>query len=71
MIADFVVLFGFTGFHGLHFKVAHFKASGFHGLPAPKNNGNFVTVRGLKYELLQFHWHFASEHMVDGKVRFG
>ena len=52
-------------------QVSHFKSSGFHGLNAPKNNGNFIMVQGLKYELLQFHWHFASEHQVDGKTRPG
>ena len=49
-------------------QVLHFKGSGYHELRAPKNNGNFVTVQGLKYELVKFNWHYASEHTVDGAV---
>lgn len=29
--------------------------------------GNKVTVAGISYELLQFHFHHPSEHRVDGK----
>jgi carbonic anhydrase len=29
--------------------------------------GNKVTVAGVPYELLQFHFHHPSEHLLDGK----
>lgn len=33
-----------------------------------KNTDNFITVKGLRYNLVQFHFHTPSEHSVDGSL---
>lgn len=31
------------------------------------NKGIGVTIRGIKYQLQQLHWHSPSEHTINGK----
>lgn len=31
------------------------------------NQNNYITVSGKKYNLVSFHFHYSSEHTVDGK----
>lgn len=34
----------------------------------PSNNkDNYITINGINYYLLQFHFHWLSEHTIDGK----
>ena len=48
-----------------------------HGLavPATESNNpdskNFITIKGEKYVLQGFHWHFESEHTVEGNHHDG
>ena len=30
------------------------------------NTDNYITINGTKYNLLQFHFHWSSEHTLDG-----
>lgn len=38
-----------------------------HAIQENVNPGNYMLVKGEKYELKQFHFHSPSEHTVDGK----
>lgn len=38
-----------------------------HTIQVNYDAGSTATIRGKKYDLLQFHFHSPSEHMIDGK----
>ncbi|MDH5777608.1 MAG: carbonic anhydrase family protein [Gammaproteobacteria bacterium] len=38
-----------------------------HTIQVNMHKGNYITVSGKRYDLLQFHFHSPSEHTVDGK----
>ena len=38
-----------------------------HTIQENLRTGNFVTIRGQRYQALQFHFHSPSEHQVDGE----
>ena len=38
-----------------------------HTIQVNLDAGNSIDLAGVKYELLQFHFHTPSEHLVDGK----
>ncbi len=38
-----------------------------HTIQVNYDAGSSATIRGKKYDLLQFHFHSPSEHMIDGK----
>ena len=38
-----------------------------HTIQVNYDAGSYATIRGKKYDLLQFHFHSPSEHTIDGK----
>jgi len=38
-----------------------------HTLQFNVQNGSYLTLNGQKYDLLQFHFHYESEHTINGK----